>query len=81
MSMTTELQNTVQDIKESIVKAIQKYQDMIAENQETIVNLTDVIEEQKGQIKAQENIIKELRAQLYDKPTTTTTKIKNWLSW
>jgi chromosome segregation ATPase len=77
---TTELQNTVQDIKESIVKAIQKYQDIIAENQETIVNLTDVIEEQKGQIKAQENIIKELRAQLYDKPTTTTT-IKNWLSW
>ena len=81
MSMTTELQNTVQEIKESIVKAIQKYQDIITENQETIVNLTDVIEEQKGQIKAQENIIKELRAQLYDKPTTTTTKIKNWLSW
>jgi predicted nucleic acid-binding Zn-ribbon protein len=79
--MTTELQNTVQEIKESIVKAIQKYQDIITENQETIVNLTDVIEEQKGQIKAQENIIKELRAQLYDKPTTTTTKIKNWLSW
>jgi len=78
---TNELQNTVQDIKESIVKAIQKYQDIIAENQETIVNLTDVIEEQKGQIKAQENIIKELRAQLYDKPTTTTTKIKNWLTW
>jgi len=81
MSMTTELQNTVQEIKESIVKAIQKYQDIITENQETIVNLTDRIEEQKGQIKAQENIIKELRAQLYDKTTTTTTKIKNWLSW
>jgi len=81
MSMTTELQNTVQEIKESIVKAIQKYQDIITENQETIVNLTDVIEEQKGQIKAQEKIIKELRTQLYDKQTTTTTKIKNWLSW
>ena len=81
MSMTTELQNTVQEIKESIVKAIQKYQDIITENQETIVNLTDVIEEQKSQIKDQENIIKELRTQLYDKQTTTTTKIKNWLSW
>ena len=79
MSMTTELQKTVQEIKESILKAIQKYQDIITENQETIVNLTDVIEEQKCQIKAQEKIIKELRTQLYDKPTTT--KIKNWLSW
>jgi flagellin-specific chaperone FliS len=68
-----ELENTVQEIKEGIIKAIQKYQDIIAENQETI-------EQQKSQIKDQENIIKELRVQLNEKSKTTTTA-KKWPLW
>jgi flagellar biosynthesis chaperone FliJ len=67
-----EVEDTVQEIKQGIIKLIQKYQDIIAKNDK-------IIEEQKSQIKDQENIIKELRAQLYEKSKTTT--VKKWPLW
>lgn len=64
--------STVQEIKQDILNAIQKYQDIIEQNQATI-------ECQKSKIKDQDSIIKELRVQLNQMSKASIGK--KWTIW